>query len=94
MLLVAVHKSCNPRVYPTDVFGLSIDHGRADVQALHEVRSKLEVGIYIKIANYFVFNSAPNLLGGLVYHMTSLSVRSRVVHGLSLVSCQGTRGRV
>ena len=33
---------------------------------------------------FFVFKGKPNLIGGLLYHVTSLSIRSTVVYGLSV----------
>ena len=62
--------------------GLIIDHGRADIQALHDAPSRVHQN---KNANFFFrfIKNAPKLLGGLVYHVTSLSVRSKVVHGLA-----------
>ena len=44
------------------------------------MKPPVEVVINVKIVINFVFKGAPDLLGGLMYHMTSLSVRSTVVH--------------
>ena len=43
----------------------------------------IEVAMKLKICYFFSLKSAPNLLGGLVYHVTSLSVRSTVVYAHS-----------
>ena len=61
----------------------AIDHGRADKLAVHHAprRSRHQIDNLI----FFVFKNEPNLLGGLVYHVISLSVRSKVVHGLAFI---------
>ena len=58
--------------------GLSIDHGRADLQALcHAPNIRRH-----QLKNQKKNESVPNLLGGLLYHVTNLIIRSPVVYGL------------
>ena len=62
---------------------LVIHHGRADIQAVHDApnRSRHEV----KNHSFFHLKARRIHLGGLVYHVTILSVRSTVVYGLVII---------